>query len=88
MISFACKRDSFHFFFEIPKHEAKPPYRSKEDSNRNLNVNVGEVDDTLRKANLPITDSEGRNEPFIMNNPLSGDKTQSNPLRSILFLII
>ncbi len=84
MTSFACKRDSFHFFFGTPKHEAKSSQRSEGDSNGSLDGNVLEVDDTYRKANLPATDSDGRNESPAMNNPLGGDETQSDPLRSIL----
>lgn len=87
MISFACKRDSFHFFFETSKHEAKSSQRSEEDSNESLDENVLEVDDTYRKTNLPAIDSDERNKSLAMNNSLSDDETQSNPLRSILSLI-
>lgn len=87
MISFACKRDSFHFFFETSKHEAKSSQRSEEDSNESLDENVLEIDDTYRKMNLSAIDSDERNESLAMNNSLSDDKTQSDSLRSILSLI-
>lgn len=87
MTSFACKRDSFHFFFGTSKHEAKSSQRSEGDSNGSLDGNVLEIDDTYRKMNLPAIDSDGRNESLAMNNSLSGDETQSDPLRSILPLI-
>ena len=87
MISFACKRDSFHFFFETSKHEAKSSQRSEEDSNESLDENVVEIDDTYRKMNLSAIDSDERNESLAMNNSLSDDKTQSDSLRSILSLI-
>jgi len=84
MTSFACKRDSFHFFFETSKHEAKSSQRSEEDLNESLDENVLEIDDTYRKTNLSAIDSDERNESFAMNNSLSDDKTQSDSLRSIL----
>lgn len=87
MISFACKRDSFHFFFETSKHKAKPSQRSEEDLNRSLDDTIEEIDDASEIANLSAIDSEARNESFAMNNSLSDDETQSNSPRSTLSLI-
>ena len=62
MTNFVCKRNSFHFFFEMLKYEVNSSQTSEENSNKNLNESVWKNDDIHRQMNFSAINSEDDDE--------------------------
>ena len=79
MTSFACKRDSFHFFFGTPNQWRVSLQEYEEIPNGNLDGNLGESDDPSRKTKPSAADTEGVSESSVTNRSYGGNKTRSHP---------
>ena len=83
MTSFACKRDSFHFFFGSPENGSKHRRESDNDPNGHDEVSVGAATHSRGKDDS-LADLEERNEGTVVDISRGVKETRSHPTDSTL----